>query len=437
MKFYNRENELNIIHQNEEQSYKSAVMMVLTGRRRVGKTSLIRKAMEGKEYAYLFVPKTSEALLCEGFQRELEEQIGLSVYGKISRFRDLFEVIMKESQKRHLTIVLDEFQTLYHINQSIFSEIQNIWDTYKDRAKIHLIASGSIQTLMKRIFEDQSEPLYGRPTSKMILRPFSTAVIREIMNDEAPGYRPNDLLCLYMLTGGVAKYIELLVDAKCLSKEKMLNYVCRQDSYFLTEGKDILNQEFSKEQGTYFSILQMIACGRTKRSEIDASLQKETGTYLTILESKFELIQRITPILAKSKSKTTNYEIRDHFLRFWFRFIHPYQALIETQQFDLLKHNITQHYNEYSGRILEQYFRDKLMESGNFTQVGRWWDRKGENEIDIIGINEFSHTGIVAEVKRNKQKIDLKTLTQKMEALPAREFSPYQLQTIALSPDDM
>ena len=111
MKFYDRINELSILQENEQQSYNSAVFTVLMGRRRVGKTSLITKSLEGKEYAYLFVSKDSEALLCQNFQRDLEQQIGLTIYGEVSSFKDLFEVIMKEAQRRHLTIVFDEFQT--------------------------------------------------------------------------------------------------------------------------------------------------------------------------------------------------------------------------------------------------------------------------------------------------------------------------------------
>lgn len=437
MKFYDREKELNILQKNEQQSFESAVFTVMMGRRRIGKTSLITKSLEGKEYAYLFVSKDSEALLCQNFQRDLEQQIGLQIYGEITRFKDLFEIIMKESQRRHLTIVIDEFQTLYKINPSIFSDMQNVWDRYKRDAKINLIVLGSIQTLMKRIFEDESEPLYGRPTSKFVLRPFTIRVMKEIMQDAHPGYTPEDLLCLYTLTGGVAKYIELLIDAKCYTKEKMLNYVCRQDSYFLTEGKDLLNQEFSGEFTTYFSILQVIAAGKTKRSEIDSTLHKDMGTYLQNLESKYELISRMKPLLAKQNGKVTAYEIRDNFLRFWFRFIYPYQSLIERNLFSLLRSNITQNYEGFTGRTLERYFQDKLMETEQFTQIGNWWDRKGQNEIDLIAINEFNHTGVVAEIKRNPHKLSLQKLEEKIAVLPKKDFGEYQLQALGLSVKDI
>lgn len=437
MKFYDRANELAILQDNEQQSFESAVFTVLMGRRRIGKTSLITKSLENKEYAYLFVSKDSEALLCQNFQKDLEEQIGLTIYGEVTKFKDLFEIIMKESQKRHLTIVMDEFQTLYKTNPTIFDDIQNIWDRYKQNAKINFIVLGSIQTLMKRIFEDESEPLYGRPTSKFTLRPFTIEVMKQILGDANPNYSPEDLLCLYTITGGVAKYIELLIDAKCFTKEKMLNYVCRQDSYFLTEGKDLLNQEFSGEFSTYFSILQIIANGKTKRSEIDSSLHKDMGTYLQNLENKYELINRMKPLLAKQNGKVTAYEIHDNFLRFWFRFIYPYQSLIERNLFSLLRNNISQNYEGFTGRTLERYFQDKMMETEMFTQVGNWWDRKGQNEIDLIAINEFDHTGIVAEVKRNLHKISLKKLQEKVDILPKKDFGEYQLQLKALSLDDM
>ena len=437
MKFYDRINEMQILQENEAQAERSAVFTVLMGRRRVGKTSLILHALEGRDYAYLFISKDSEAVLCRKLQASLEEQLGIHVYGTLTHFRDLFEVIMRESINRHFTVVFDEFQTLHKINPAIFSEIQDIWDRYHTESRLNLIASGSIQSLMKRIFEDENEPLYGRPTSKFTLRPFTTAVLKEILTDHCPNYSNEDLLCLYMITGGVAKYVELLMDAQCHTKEKMLNYVCRQDSYFLTEGKDIVNQEFSDEGTTYFSILQMIAEGLTRRGDIDGAMQKDMGVYLQNLEKNYNMISRLKPLLAKPNSKVTAYEISDQFLRFWFRFICPYQSLIERQQFTLIRQNIGKNYEQFSGRTLEQYFQAQAMETGFYTQVGNWWDRKGLNEIDMIALNEFDHTALAAEIKRNPKKISMSDLTGKVDSLPKSDFGRYSFELKGLSIEDM
>ena len=437
MKFYDRKTEIDILHDNERKSCEHASFMVMMGRRRIGKTTLLTHAFKGTSYAYLFVSRDSEAMLCRKFQNSLEEQIGLHIYGTVTRFRDLFEMIMQESQKRHFTLIIDEFQELFRINASTFSDIQDIWDRYHDTSKINLIACGSIHSLMKRIFEDRSEPLYGRPTSKMTIHPFTTTVLKQILYDANPNYTPDDLLCLYMLTGGVAKYIELLIDGGYTTKEKMLDAVCRQDSYFLSEGRDLLVNEFQGEYGNYFSILQLIASGLTRRSEIDGALQKDSGTFLKKLDEDYEMISKLQPLLAKNGSKTSKYEIHDHFLRFWFRFVYPYQSLVERNQLDMLRKYIGEQYTQFSGRSLERYFQDKLFETGRYTDIGNWWDRSGKNEIDIVAINAFDHSGLIAEVKRNPDRINMHSLHEKAEALPKMPFAHYQFDFQGLSLSDM
>lgn len=437
MKFYDRENEIRILQENEKKSAEHASFMVLMGRRRVGKTTLIMKALEGKDYAYLFVSRDSEAMLCQKFQNQLEQHLGIHVYGTMSTFRDLFEMIMRESTHRHFTIIIDEFQGLYRCNPAIFSEMQDIWDRYHQQSKINLIACGSIHSLMKRIFENQSEPLYGRPTSKMTLRPFSIAIMKEMLSDVRPDYSAEDLLCMYLITGGVAKYLELLIDGGYTTKTDILNAVCRQDSYFLSEGHDLLVNEFQGEYSTYFSILQLIASGYTRRSEIDGKLQKDTGTYLRNLDENYEMIAKLQPILSKAGGKTSIYEVKDHFLRFWLRFIYPYQTLIETNQLPLLRQHIEDNYTQFSGRTLELYFQQKLMETGRFTRIGNWWDRSGKNEIDIVALNEFNHTGIIGEVKRNRDRIDMPLLKEKASHIPASLIGHYAISYQPFSMDDM
>jgi len=290
---------------------------------------------------------------------------------------------------------------------------------------------------MQRIFEDRQEPLYGRATSKLTLLPFATGVLKQIMADYNPQYKPDDLLTLYMLTGGVAKYVELLMDNGCTTRRRMLDYVCRQDSYFLTEGRNMVNNEFSGDFDTYFSILQLIAQGFTRISEIDGAMERPTGTYLQNLERNYQLIRRVQPLMARPNSKVTKYEISDHFLRFWFRFVYPFQSLIERNQLGQLRQYIEEGYATFSGRSLELYFQDKAWESGLYTEIGNWWDRKGTNEIDLLAINQFTHKALAAEVKRNRKKISLDVLREKCGQLPSSPFSRYQFDYQALSLEDM
>lgn len=437
MRFYDREKELALLESNEVRSRETASFLVMMGRRRIGKTSLILKSLEGMPHAYLFVSRDSEALLCNKFQAELTNSLGLSVYGNVTKFRDLFEFVMKESLVRHFTVILDEVQNLFRINPAAFSEMQDIWDRYHAKSRINLICCGSIYSLMKRIFENSAEPLYGRATSKFVLHPFRTDVLKNILGDHNPAYTPDDLLTLYMLTGGVAKYVEILMDAKCVTKKKMLDAVFRQDSYFITEGRDLLLNEFSGDYDMYFSIMQLIASGQTRVSDIDGVLQKPSSVYLSNLERNYELIERVVPLMAKPGSKVSKYYVKDNFLRFWFRFVYPYQAMIERGQTEMLRKNVDNGYEQFSGRTLELYYQERFMETGLYTNVGNWWDRNGQNEIDLVALNEFDKTGIIAEVKRNPRKISLDMLREKSKSLPKPTFGKYLFDYKALSLEDM
>lgn len=436
MRFYNRENELAILNRILEQSRSSSSFTVMVGRRRAGKTSLLLESLSGKKFLYLFVSRKSEPLLCAQFQKDASEAIGIQIFGTITRFKDLFEQLMIFATKEHFTLVMDEFQEFENVNSSIFGDIQNLWDQYKDRARINLIVCGSIYSIMMKIFENRKEPLFGRLTSKITLKPFTVSVMKEILNDYNPGYTSEDLLCFYMLTGGIPKYISLLMESGATSYRKMLERITSPDSPFISEGIELLISEFGKDYGIYFSILQLIASGKTIQSEIDSIIGKNTGAYLVNLEKEYSLIERTKPLFSRPESRKARWSLRDNFLRFWFRFIYPNQSLIEMGKYELLKEVIGKDYEQYSGLILERYFRDKIAESERVTQIGSYWDRKGLNEIDLIVINDLDKKAIVAEIKRNPQKINLNQLRIKSDSLK-KEFMPFDIEFKGFSMDDM
>ena len=201
------------------------------------------------------------------------------------------------------------------------------------------------------------------------------------------------------------------MEAGATKKSKMLDMVTSPDSPFISEGKDLLVSEFGKEYGTYFSILQLIASGKTIQSEIDSVIGKNTGAYLANLEREYSLTTKNRPMFSRPESRKNRWSLNDNYLRFWFRFIFPNQSLIEMGKYDLLREVIDRGYEQYSGLVLEKYFRSKIAEEERITGIGSYWDNKGENEIDVIAINDLDKTAIVAEVKRNPKKIDLNSAT--------------------------
>jgi AAA+ ATPase superfamily predicted ATPase len=169
------------------------------------------------------------------------------------------------------------------------------------------------------------------------------------------------------------------MESGATSFAKMLDRITSPDSPFISEGVELLISESGKEYGIYFSILQLIASGYELQSEIDSISGKNAGAYLVNLKKEYSLIERTKPMFSRPESRKARWNLRDNFVRLWFRFIYPNQSLIEMGKYELLKEVIGKDYEQYSGLVLERYFRDKIAESERVTQVGSCWDRKGLN----------------------------------------------------------
>lgn len=355
-------------------------------------------------------------------------------------FATIFKFIMELSQNQHITLFIDEFQDFYRVNPSIYSDMQNIWDNYKNKAHINLIVAGSVNTLMNKIFKNKKEPLFGRQTSTMHIRPFKPSVLKEIMAEYYPNYKKSDLLAIYTLTGGVAKYVELLIDRKKFTEKKMLDMFFERDSYFLPEGKNMLVDEFGKDYGIYFSILTLIAQGRNTRSELEQTLNiKELSGYLKNLSEEYGLISKMQPIYEKSTNKNVHYTIDDQFLKFWFRFVYKYTHIIEAGGNEKLRTIAERDFTTVSGKSLEHYFNEVLKETGNYTRLGYWHDRKGENKIDIIAEDEVDNKIEFIEVKRQAKNFDEEILRGKVESFmnTVGSFNGYEIIYRGLSIEDM
>jgi len=418
MKFYDREDETKALKTIEERSALYAQMTVITGRRRIGKTTLIRHSFADIPFLYFFVARKSEAMLCEELSGIIREVLHEDL-GDFSSFARMFGAVMKLSKRRNFTLVFDEFQNLKYANDSLFSEIQNLWDAHKDESHLNLVLCGSVYSMMTKIFDDASEPLYGRATNRIHLKPFKISTLKEILADGNSHYTPDDLLTFYMLTGGVAKYVEQLVMARAFSHEDMIRQVFSFGSYFITEGYEMLRDEFGKEYSNYFSILQAIAEGHTERGDIKNATGIEPGGYLDKLEKTYNLVERHRAYMQPEGTRSVKYFIRDNFLTFWFRFIHKYRSAVEIDNFDYVCDKVLADYNTFSGFILERYFRQQFAETGCYNIVTNYW-KGGADEIDLVAVNAAEKHLVIAECKRQAKRIDLTKLQERSADLIAK-----------------
>ncbi len=438
MKFYDREKELEILQTNWEQTTDRGRLTVLIGRRRIGKTTVLRKSADdaGQPMLYLYVSKDNEKVLTGKFQDAAEQALGLQIFGRLETFAQFFEQVLKYGLQHHFTLVFDEFQNFIKVNPAIPGHIQDLWDRYHENVKVNMVACGSIYNMMHKIFDNEDEPLYGRQDCRMNMLPFRISVLKQILHDYNPKYTSEDLLCLYMLTGGVAKYVAWLMNARATTKAKMLRWVTQAGSPYLTEGTELIMSEFGKDYTNYLSILQLVAAGMTKQSEIDGALGKNTGAFLDNLETEYSYLHHKQPMFSKPNGRNSRWQLDDCFLRFWFRFILRNQALVEMERNDLLLEIVERDYERYSGLVLEQYFRQKWMEEERVTLVGNYWDRNGLNEIDMITLNDIDKTAVVAEIKRQRKKFNPNELADKVSAIE-KDLAKYDVKQIGLSMENM
>lgn len=216
----------------------------------------------------------------------------------------------------------------------------------------------------------------------------------------------------------------------------MLKSATNMASPFLIDGKDILVNEIGRDYGTYFSILSAIASGHTSQSEIDSIIQKNTGAYLQNLCNVFTIIKSIRPLYSKQGSRNVKWQIVDEYMKFYFRFIYLHQDLIELGNYETLLKYIEQDYETFSVKTLEHYFTEKIIEEKMPEKIGGWWDKKSQNEIDIISVDDLEKSCTIYEVKRQTKKINLNLLKQKSEVF-MQNLLEYKIQLKGLSMDDM
>jgi len=456
-KFYNREIQLNKLRDTSNHIAESkGRLSVVVGRRRVGKTRLLNEAFstDAKElanknnYLYLFISRKSEAALVDEFTAVIKNKFDAKFF-QPSSLKDIFEYLFHYATTQPLTLVVDEFQDIEKINSSLFSDLQNLWDSYKNTTMMHFVCCGSLYSLMTKIFKGDKQPLLNRDDHFFKIPPLSPTFIKQVMVDQNR-YCAENMLLWWCLSGGIPKYLEWLSntgendlidtgsEASNAEIKLVFDKLISSSSPLIKEGVHRLVEDFGSEHRTYFDVLGAIANGYTARSRIENYLNIGIGTILQNLEGDFDILAKMRPITSSENSRDVRYKIVDPFLRFWFKFIYSNRSAVEMENFDYIKKVLNRDFDTFSGGELEALCEAILIESKQFNRIGSYWDNKGENEIDIVAINDFDKRILIVEVKRQLKRYSHNKLVIKSSGLLSKlKLKNYQVDYQCFSLDNL
>ncbi|PKK86516.1 MAG: hypothetical protein CVT48_00845 [Thermoplasmata archaeon HGW-Thermoplasmata-1] len=450
MEFFGREEELRSLCAMKQG------IAVIYGRRRVGKTELIRQFIKARDSVYFFVNPKKVDLLDE-FVETLREKAGLPEYIRPENWKSFIRLVLDVAAQKNIVVAFDEFQRFIDMDESIIPDFQDAWDS-AERKPI-LIFSGSSVGMMKRIFVESKAPLFKRASVVMELKPFNFRDVSRIL--DAMGVKnAGEKAKLYFVFGGVIYYYVLMSEFGCKSLDDCIDrLILHPHSPIRNEVRDILVEEFGKNYQTYQAIISAISMGKNKRNEIAAHAGvKETSlsSYLYDLMDILSLIGRTVKVTDDWKSRDVRYEITDNFVNFWTRFVLRNESLAEIGDFDSVKQKIREGEGAFFGRRFEklcgEYLeRAKIHGKADLGRIGTWWgslrDKDGartNTDIDVISLRESQAEAAFFECKwseideerARKILIDLRERAKAVEWLSGKRKETYGIFAKGISGKD-
>lgn len=385
MRFYGRVDELRLM---EHLFQNSPSFLVITGRRRIGKTTLVREFIHPYSSLYFFVDnhKKIEQIIDE-YSKILSERFDLPPYFSLRNSNDLFSFLFQI--KEPIIIIFDEFQRFSHIYPPFFSELQHAWDSRPADSRVFLIVTGSSIGMIQHIFLSGGAPLFKRADTLITLQPFPVNEIFPML-DELTHLPLEEKIKIYYLFGGIIHYYYLFNKFSCTNFSEILEKIIfNRFGPLRREISDILVEEFGSEHSSYHAIISALASGKTSMKEIG----DRAGITVTSLSPYLDNLISLLGIVAykvpagdeKGRSRLGRYYLTDPFFRFYARFVYPYMSRFEVGDYSYVIEKVHEGWDSHAGRCFEDLVREILTPEliREYESVGSWWNRKGD-EIDIV-----------------------------------------------------
>lgn len=423
--FLNRKKELETLRKFKSKN--DFQMIIIYGRRRVGKTTLIKEFSKEMDSIFFICDEVNDKILLDNFSDIIMEHFGLKdTFSQFESWEKALRFLSKKAAQKQLLLVIDEFPYLANAYPAFSSILQRLIDQDFLNSKLFIILCGSSISFMEKKVLSAKSPLFGRRTGQMKIEQFDYMQAANFF----PDISLREKVSLYGIMGGIPQYI-LKWNKNHSIEENIKDNFLNTSSYLYAEPKFLLKQEL-REPSLYNSIVESIAHGATKLNEISTKIGQrsdKTSKYISIL-IELEILEKIQPVTEKINSKKTFYSIKDELFRFWYTFVFPETSLIETGYSEfLMEKKIIPELNSYLGKTFEKICTQYLIKKNAqgklpeiFDKIGKWWGNnpilKREEEIDILCIND--HSALFAECKWRNKKTGVKEyndLTKKSELI--------------------
>lgn len=399
-----------------EKTYKDTQnsFLIIYGRRRIGKTELIKEFSKDKDHIYFLATIKPEIENLRDMKNIMADFLKDEVFNRIEfrGWEDLFKEFTNKVKKR-LIITIDEFSYLIEQNKATPSIFQKIWDENLKDKQVMLILCGSSIGMMETEVLGYKSPLYGRRTGQWKLEPFKFKELKQFF----PKSSFEDRLQFYSFLDGIPEYLNKM-NAEKNPEWNLKNKIFKKGEYLYEEAENLLRQEF-REPRNYFSILQAISEGNTKYGEICNRTDLDKSMVSQYLKNLIDLhvIRKEFPVTQKKERRNAHYSLSDNYFDFWFEFIYPSKSLIEEDKQEILLNKIKERLRTHFSSVFEQVCREIVQKLPyGFSKVGRWWE--GNKEIDVIGLNEKENVILIGECKWSGKQVGtdlLNKLTEKSE----------------------
>lgn len=430
--FIGREKELSQMNQRYEEN--NFQLFILYGRRRVGKTTLLKEFCKEKNHIFYSAEQSNEKMNLEKFSAEVFGHYGETTLEPFRSWEKALSYIDERQRDAALVLVIDEFPYLAAIDPSLLSILQHLIDHRLQDGKLFLILCGSYMGFMEKEVLGVKSPLFGRRTAQLHMKPFDYLDSIKFLD----GFSSEEKLMLYGAFGGTALYLQQIRSGKTV-KENIIDSFLKPSSYLYEEPLLLMRQEVH-EPGVYCAIIEAIARGASRANEIAVKTGEESAKCLKYISTLRELgiVYKEVPFGEKETSRKALYHLSDFMFRFWYRYVSGNRTLLETDAHEIVwNRRIEPDYSHYMGQVFERVCRDYLLRMNSkgvlpvlFTEIGRWWGTNAKNreqvEIDLIArdLNVY----VFCECKWTNEPVDfqvLKKLRDKSESFGKRPEKSY------------